>query len=76
MPVVRRLFVSHHRGAFFRNGTAVERCHEAAAIAVHFFPYAVKMYPQLHTYQWAVGIERWQESKLDTEFHRVHTEFH
>ena len=25
MPVVRRLFVSYRRGAFFRNGTAVER---------------------------------------------------
>ena len=43
MPVVRRQFVSHRRGAFFRNGTAVERRHEAGAIPVHLFPYAEKI---------------------------------
>jgi hypothetical protein len=25
---------------------------------------------------WAVGMARWEASKLDTEFHGVHTEFH
>ena len=60
MPVVRRLFVSHHRGAFFRDGTAVERCHEAGAIPVHLFPYAVKIYPQLLTYR---GPSAWRGGK-------------